>query len=105
MSDLLVKVGKPGEFFCQMCAKKRAGVRAYDFQVWTADYAGFWGWRTITICEPCRKDFTIADLEFEADKMERDFYERHPEASEEERGSRWLDPVSRHLTFPPDVER
>jgi hypothetical protein len=113
MSELLVKVGKSGEFFCQMGAHKVTTGRAYDFQLWTEDDRGGWHWSTATICAACRGHFMQADLEADAPDMERDYFARHPEdairdqmaermAESEDAGSRWLDPVSRHLTFPAD---
>ncbi len=113
MSDLLVKVGKPGEFFCQMGAHKVTTGRAYDFQLWTRNDAGAWHWSTATVCASCRGHFGQADLEADAEELSawrvlpseedaaRDAV-RERMAEADEAGSRWLDPVSRHLTFPAD---
>ena len=132
MSELLVKVGKPGEFFCQMRAHRVSAGRAYDFQAWTQNDAGAWHWSTVTVCANCRGHFGRADREADAAEMPeqvteenlprllasvkmRPYHDQEAEdaardqmrerMAEERDGSRWLDPVSRHLTFPHDVER
>jgi hypothetical protein len=92
-------------FRCCICYEMKEAGRVYDIdRVGIPDPMsdGFKAEGTVTICESCRKEFTSADLELDADNMYEWSMneERHrQEQTEPDQGAIFNEP-HKHWTFP-----